>query len=107
MKIKTYKLSLSRDEEAPELKRLKLEEVNVSVRDVLEHGIHPIGLMGTSSFRDGQAHKKIIRILNEDEFKLKNFVPVGYCQDMRPVSSNWSSDLVRARQPSCRWGSMR
>jgi hypothetical protein len=76
--MQTFKLWLEPDTEIPEFKKLGYSIVEISVKDVIEKGIHP--------FNDRYANRtlieKFLKILNAEEFKPKELAEFKYCEEI-------------------------
>ena len=67
--MRSYRLSFEPDRAVPQFKRLRFEEVEVPLRDVLTRGCHPVGAChhrGSPRRDTSHAGEAIVSKLNED-----------------------------------------
>jgi hypothetical protein len=94
--MQTFKIWLVKDPEIPELKKLSWEIVEVSVKDILENGIHP--------WSDRQANRtlleKFLQVINSNDLKIKELAEFKYCEELSGYTQDYyySSDKSRFEQ---------
>jgi len=81
--MKAYKLWLEQDPDIPEFRRLRFEEIEVPVQDILRRGIHPASMLIDNRRREGsKLNERITDILNGSEMKIAGLAEFGYCEDI-------------------------
>jgi len=81
--MKTYRFWFQKDREFPKFMRLRYEEVEVSLRDVLTKGIHPLELTTDIHFSDiSMLSQRLLKEVNEDRHHLPELAELGYCPDI-------------------------
>jgi len=85
--MKTYRLWLEKDSDLPQFRRLRFEQVEVSLKRVLLEGIHPHGATCSEYSRYDASHlsEKLIEIMNLDEFKIQELCQFSYCGDITVI----------------------
>ena len=88
MKTEAYRLFLEQDKDIPRFKRFNFEKEKVSVTKVLTEGIHP-HLLAHDRYGRGTSHliETIFKILNQQEFLVKELKDLGYCYEISPWTS--------------------
>ena len=72
--MKAYRLALVKDQAIPRFQRLIYREVDVTLRDVLLRGVHPVDLCCTDTGRDGSRISEVILDrLDQPEFLIASF----------------------------------
>lgn len=78
--MKTSKLWFEKDPEFPRFMRLKHKEVDVSLKDVLTRGVHPLEFTTDIYQRDiSMLSQKLINEANEDKHFVPELAQLGYC----------------------------
>ena len=83
--MQTIRLWLEDDPDIPVFKKLAWEVVEISIRAVLEQGIHPWGDRNTSR----TLMEKFLQALNDDEFKISELADIGYCDPFNSYSQHY------------------
>jgi hypothetical protein len=91
--MQTYRFRLETDAEFPRFKRLRCENVEVSLKEVLTQGAHPLGL--TTDAGGGHDFSMVCERLVQEANDEKHFVPglaeLGYCSEI-PVPEGYCLD---------------
>jgi hypothetical protein len=78
--MKTYRLWLEKDREFPRFMRLKHSEVDVTLKDVLTRGVHPLEFTTDIYQRDiSMLSQKLISEANEEKHFVPQLAQLGYC----------------------------
>jgi hypothetical protein len=89
--LKTFRFSLAPDREIPRFRRFQWELVDVSITDVLLHGIHP--WMGPD--QHPTLLHALVQRMNADAAKVGDLVPMGHSHDIAAESGYVWSDNCR------------
>ena len=91
--MKAYRLFFEPDKAVPQFKRLRFEEVEVPLRDVLTRGSHPVGAChyrGSPKRDTSHAAEAVVSKLNEDDARVASLVSIGgdfgYSHDLHTTS---------------------
>jgi hypothetical protein len=78
--MRTYRLWFEKDHEFPRFMRLSHREVDVSLKDVLTRGVHPLEFTTDIYQRDiSMLSQKLINQVNEDKHFVPQLAQLGYC----------------------------
>ena len=87
--MKAYRLFFKPDRAVPQFKRLRFEEVDVPLRDVLTRGCHPVGAChyrGSPKRDTSHAAEAVVNKLNEDDARVAALKDFGYSHDLHTTS---------------------
>ena len=87
--MKAYRLFFKLDRAVPQFKRLRFEEVEVPLRDVLTRGCHPVGAChyrGSPKRDTSHAAEAVVNKLNEDDARVAALKDFGYSHDLHTAS---------------------
>ncbi len=86
-KMKTLKLELKPDNTFPQFKRLGWKTEEISIREILEKKVYPYqdGIMA------GTIGKKIIKLINDEKYKISELAEFRYCSDLSSRCFNYYS----------------
>lgn len=90
MKTEAYRLYLEKDKDIPRFKKLNFKKEKISLTKVLTEGIHP-HLLCHDRYGTHRSHlvETILKILNQDEFRLKDIKDLGYCYEIGAWTSSY------------------
>lgn len=87
--MNTLQFQLVQDSEIPLFKRLQVDVVPVTLREILEQGIHPL-MPNVDSFFGAEV---IINALNKSRFKPTSLVEQNYCGDLDVKRNSYYSGM--------------
>lgn len=93
--LKTFRLYFEPDAEFPAFERLASEPIDVSLRDVLVHGVHPWTDQQGAVDQHPTLVEALLARINDGSAKVPELEPAGYSADVTPATGMYYQNKSR------------